>query len=244
MQRNKIPVLCTRPLGQQLLHSAEQNGFEIDIIPFIKTEALVSEELKTQIHDFSLQNITAVFTSMNAAEAVIKELNGIKPVWRIFCIGNTTRNTLVHYFGEESIVGDGNNASDLAYTIIGYDNCTEVIFFCGDQRRDELPDMLSRKKIHVEEVIVYKTIPVTHKISRRYDAILFFSPSAVTSFFSDNTIDQETIVFAIGETTAGTIKEYCENKIVIGEESGKQNLVNAMITYYSSQVQQKMINRS
>lgn len=241
---NKISILCTRPLSQNLLDIAHQNGFEIETISFIKTEPIVSPRLTNRIHNFSKGPVTAIFTSVNAAEAVISELKGVKPSWKIFCIGNTTRNTLIQYFGEDAIVGFAYSAAPLADLIIKAGNIRDAIFFCGDQRRDELPDRLAAENIHLEELIVYQTIAVNNNISRNYRGILFFSPSAVTSFFSNNTVDGQTILFAIGETTAGTIRMYSDNTIVIGDEAGKQNLVNIMISYFHSLEQQKISSKN
>src|SRR5688572_14900240 len=109
MQRNKIPILCTRPLSPQLIAVGEENGLQIDIVPFIRTESLVSTDVSESIRSYSFLQITAVFTSMNAAESVIHQLSGVKPLWRIFCLGNTTRSTLVNHFGEESIAGFAEN---------------------------------------------------------------------------------------------------------------------------------------
>lgn len=237
---NKIPILCTRPLSKQLLLMAEQKGFQIDIVPFIKTERIESKELTNRIHYFSSQSIIAVFTSMNAAQAVISQLNGFKPLWKIFCIGNTTRNTLIQYFGEEMMAGFSSRAAALADTIIEAGNINHVVFFCGDQRREELPHILATNQIPVEEVTVYRTIPVNNIIRRHYQGILFFSPSAVTSFFANNTAGSRTILFAIGETTAGTLRTCSDNTIVIGEEASKENLVYTMIEYYQSLEQQKL----
>lgn len=183
MQRNRIPILCTRPMNPRLIVTAEEKGFQVDIIPFIKTEFLESHELASRIQHFSTQSITVVFTSMNAAESVISKLNGRKPVWKIFCIGNTTRHTLIKYFGEAQIAGFSNTASALAHTVVETGNFSEIIFFCGDQRREELPSILASNNIHVEEIIVYKTMAINNKIDRHYQGVLFFSPSAVTSFF-------------------------------------------------------------
>jgi len=219
-------------LNHELLQVAEEKGFHIDVVPFIRTEAV--PDMKGIIQNISSQLVTVIFTSMNAAEAVIKELNGFKPLWRIFCIGNTTRSILIHYFGVGAISGYADNASNLAYTIIETTAIQEVIFFCGDQRRDELPIILSEKHIKIQEVVVYKTILLNYKIVEEYKGILFFSPSAVSSFFSNNTIDKHTILFAIGETTAGSIRSYSNNTIVVSESAGKENLVNTMITYYES----------
>jgi uroporphyrinogen-III synthase len=80
-----------------------------------------------------------------------------------------------------------------------------------------------------------------NKIVQHYQGILFFSPSAVTSFFSKNTIDRQTILFAIGETTAGTLRMYTDNTIITGSEPAQENLVNAMILYYQSSEQKKSV---
>ena len=43
-------------------------------------------------------------------------------------------------------------------------------------------------ELSVDEVIVYKTIETPKVLTKQYDGILFFSPSAVKSFFSKNSI--------------------------------------------------------
>jgi uroporphyrinogen-III synthase len=149
MHPDKISILCTKPLSPALLRIAEQNGFQLDIVPFIKTEPIVSEDLKNRVHYFSSQAIVTAFTSTNAAEVVIKELNGLRPPWKIFCIGNTTRSTLTQYFGEEAIIGFASNARALANVIIRDGNTRQIIFFCGDQRRADLPHTLSSNQINV-----------------------------------------------------------------------------------------------
>ena len=109
----------------------------------------------------------------------------------------------------------------------------EVVFFCGDLRRDELPDILRSNNIEVSEIIVYQTIAVLHKIERQYNGILFFSPSAAESFFRANKLPETTLLFAIGNTTADEIKKFSNDKIFISDELGKENLVKKMIDFYS-----------
>lgn len=244
MQHNNIPILCTRPLSRELIREAKRKGFQIDIMPFIRTEPLDSDDLQTRIQSFSLQTITVVFTSLNAVEVVIRHLNGRKPLWRIFCLGNTTRKTLIEYFGKETISGFANNASALADMIIKTGNVRTAIFFCGDQRRDELPSKLTEKQIAVEEIVVYKTTTLSNKIDLEYRGILFFSPSAVSGFFSNNTIPANTVLFAIGETTADAIRKYSSNNIIVADVAGKEELVNKMIDYYQSLEQEQTTNRN
>jgi len=170
---------------------------------------------------------------MNAVEAIANELNEQHPGWRIYSIGNTTKQLIKRYFGEEAIAGTADSAAELAEIIVEEDDSNELFFFCGDQRRDELPDILRNNNIQVNEIVVYQTIPVKHKIENSYHGILFFSPSAVESFFRNNKVVDQTILFAIGNTTATKIKKYTNNKIIVGDEPGKENLVMEMIKYYT-----------
>ena len=135
------------------------------------------------------------------------------------------------YFGEKSIAGVADNAKELARTILDA-NLNEVIFFCGDQRRDELPELLRKNKVEVKELIVYNTIATPKRIEKKYDAILFFSPSAVKSFFQENNLDKEVTLFAIGLTTADEIKNFSKNKIVVSDVPDKNSLLDKVISYF------------
>lgn len=232
MQENKVTILTTRSIGSVMAEEANAAGIEVDEVSFIETEPIQSIEVQQEIENTLLQSSSVVFTSMNAVEAVANELQEQQPDWRIYCIGNTTKQLVKKYFGEEAIAGTANSATELAELIIEENGTEEVVFFCGDQRRDELPDILRSNDIEVNEIVVYQTIAALHKIEKNYNGILFFSPSAVESFFSNNKISEKTILFSIGETTAATIKKFTANKIIISEEPGKENLVRKMMEYF------------
>jgi uroporphyrinogen-III synthase len=231
--QSKIPILCTRPLPASLLQEAADAGIAIDEISFIETESILSVEVQQEIELVSTEIATVVFTSMNAVDAVTIFLDGHQPEWMIYSIGTATGRLVKEYFGEERIAGTANDASALA-ELIAEDRFTdEVIFFCGDQRRDELPDILKQHNIEVNEIVVYQTIEVPRKITKEYFGILFFSPSAVRSFFKVNKVESKTILFAIGNTTANEIKKFSSNKIIVSDEPGKENLVQKMIEYFN-----------
>src|SRR6185436_12065727 len=94
------------------------------------------------------------------------------------------------------------------------------------------PRQLRKNNIGVTEIVVYKTISTPQKIEKKYDGILFFSPSAVKSFFQANQLNDRTVLFAIGNTTANEIKNVSENKIVIGETPDINTLLNKVISYF------------
>ncbi len=230
MQNTKIRILSTRPIGTRLIDEAAINNIIIDEISFIETK-IIGDEINDRINDYIKQTITAIFTSMNAVNAVVKHIK--QPVnWKIYCIGITTKNTVADHFGNGCIAGTASNADELADVIIK-DKIAHAIFFCGDQRRDEMPEKLKLHDVVIDEVVVYNTIETPVLINKEYDGILFFSPSAVQSFFSVNKISEETKLFAIGSTTAKAIQQYNKNNVVISGLPGKEKMVKRMIEYYN-----------
>jgi uroporphyrinogen-III synthase len=224
-------------LDQSLVEEARRNNLEIDIMSFIETTPVRDIVLEKEIENALHQTAVVVFTSMNAVDAVASRLKEQKPDWKIFCIGYTTRQLAENYFGKQSIAGIANSASELAEVIADEGNTSDVIFFCGDQRRDELPDGLRSHDIRVKEIIVYQTTNQPHLVDKGYQGILFFSPSAVESFFTNNKVSDKTVFFAIGMTTASAIKKYSANQVIISDEPGKENLVHIAIDFFSKQKQ-------
>lgn len=231
---NIIDILCTRPVEEELAELAARHHIKIHSVPFIKTEPVESVELQQEVENTMLLETTVVFTSMNAVEAVNDFINGDVVRWKIYCIGYTTKELVEKYFGESSIAGTADNAVALAELIIDDGFTEELIFFCGDIHRKELPEMLQEAGIDVTPVIVYHTVEIPRKIIKEYDGILFFSPSAVNSFFSVNTVAVHTCIFAIGKTTAETVKQYCSNELIVSSQPSKENLIKEAIQRFSA----------
>ena len=232
--QSRIAILSTRPLNEMLIDEANAAGIDIYELSFIETEPIQSIDVQQEIEQAFLQSTAVVFTSMNAVEAVAYYQEENQPDWQIYCIGATTEKLVGKYFGEEKISGTASDAASLA-ALIAEDRFTdEVIFFCGDQRRDELPEILRANDIEVNEITVYQTITVPHKIDKTYNGILFFSPSAVASFFQKNKLSNTTILFAIGNTTAAEIKKYTGNKIITANAPGKATLVKKAVDYFTA----------
>lgn len=232
MQKSNLYILSTRPLSTNIIQQAAAQHIHIECTSFIETEPVLDDAVIKEIQHLAQQNIAAVFTSMNAVDAVTDQVTG-KPDWKIFCLGHTTRQLIGKHFGEEGIEGTADNASALADEIItkGF---KKVYFFCGNQRRDELPQKLEENGVDLHELVVYKTHQTTQRVSKKFSGILFFSPSAVHSFFGDNEVESDTVLFAIGTTTAAAIEQYSNNKIIIAGQPGKDNLVHEAIQYFTA----------
>ena len=232
--QNRIQILCTRPLESSQLLLAKTKAIDIDCVSFIETHPIKTKELTKEIKELLTKESTVVFTSMNAVEAVAVYLQKDKPDWNVYCIGITTNKLVKKYFGEKTIIGTATNAAELAGLIVKERNANKLSFFCGDQRRDELPNILRNRGIRVNEVIVYQTESVLHTIDKTYDGILFFSPSAVISFFQTNSILESTRLFAIGYTTAKELKKFTNNETIVSDIPGKENLVKKMIDFFEN----------
>ncbi|HEU5364319.1 MAG TPA: uroporphyrinogen-III synthase [Hanamia sp.] len=230
---NSIQILSTKKIGNSLIKIAAARNICIDELNFIETQESISEETKRGILELSREMTTAVFTSSNAVNAVGKIVEE-QTNWKIFCIEPATRKTVEIVFPNSSIAASAKNAEELAGKIIEDKSVKQIVFFCGNQRRDLLVEKLKSNGIEVEEFVVYKTLEKPQTISKHYDGILFFSPSAVRSFFAKNKLDTTTQIFAIGKTTADEVKTFSNNSMVISEIPATENLVDEVIKYFTT----------
>jgi uroporphyrinogen-III synthase len=134
---------------------------------------------------------------------------------------------------EKNIMATAEYGKDLAQKIVEY-GVKEIVFFCGNKRRDELPTILREHNIAVHEVIVYETVEVPSVATNDIDAVLFFSPSAVNSFFSVNQLEKQTVCFAIGTTTADSIADYTDNKVIISEAPSQEMMLASLRFYFEN----------
>lgn len=232
MNEDKKYLLSTRPLPKAVVDDAGANGVVVETLSFISTAAVQDEALFEQIRSLAAQRRTVVFTSVNAVEAVAAQVS-TAPDWSVYAIGNTTRKLIEETWGAGRIVATAENAQRLGERLVD-DGIEDAVFFCGNVRRNELPNKIRSEGGRVEEVTVYETTETPAKAEREYDGVLFFSPSAVQSFFSANTLPKQTVCFAIGRTTADAVRERCRNKIVVGTEPSKEELVYRAVDYFTT----------
>ena len=233
MQNNKIQILSTKMISDSLISIADLYNICIDQSPFIETKGMVTPALEERILQLSQQNVTVIFTSVNAVKAVNRLLL-TKPSWKIFCIEPATKKSVENLFGKESIIGTAENAELLADKIIANPSVKKGVFFCGDQRRNVLQEKLKKHGIELEELTVYQTIEKPQIISKSYDGLLFFSPSAVKSFFSVNTISAPARIFVIGSTTASEVKLFTDLPVVIAEYPDAEKLICQVIKHFNA----------
>ncbi|MES2703956.1 MAG: uroporphyrinogen-III synthase [Bacteroidota bacterium] len=208
-------------------------GVAVTVLPFIAVSPVVGATLQEEIARLQKDELTVAFTSANAVKAVIMQAAAATG-WKIYCIGNATAQAVIAAFGTAAIAGTANDAGALAEVIIG-NGVNNVVFFCGDKRMHTLPARLKEAGVAMKELVVYQTEETPHVVSGKYDAILFFSPSAVKSFFSVNAPLESTVLFAIGGTTAEAIRSKTRNKVVVCNTQSKDEVLAQAIAYFKKQ---------
>ena len=205
------------------------DSVDLRVIPFIEILPREEASLKIRLDRLAAEQTAVVFTSAYAVRWVTNRLIK-KPDWKIYCIRYETRRALTEWLGEKYELKTADNAGVLSDQIVA-DGIRDIVFFCGDQRMDILPDQLKKHGVRLNELIVYDTKLSPVFIENSPDAILFFSPTAVRSFFSMNQLLPSTIIFAMGQTTAASLKKYTNNPVIVSPEADKTFVMNMALEY-------------
>lgn len=231
MQNKQLKILSTARLQPSLKKLAEENNIMLDDFAFIEIRPKHDDIILINTDQYG-KHSTIIFTSVQAVEALTNAVDHTGTRWRIGCTEGPTMNMAQSKFPNSTIFAHAPNAKQLAEKIIALNTEKHVAFFCGNRRRDELPSLLRQNNIEVDEVILYDTDLTPVAVEKNYDAILFFSPSGVESFFSVNKIEEQTVLFAIGNTTATEIKKFSNNKLIISEAPSKEAVLMCAIELF------------
>ncbi len=225
--------MSTALLPEDALKNLADANFLCDAVPFIQTTAALTDEIIAQIKTYTQEHIIVIFTSAQAVNAVISCCAGNRPNWQILCISGATKKAVVDFWDDDQIIASADDAIGLAKHI-EHIPAQNIVFFCGNKRLDTLPTLLTNKGFQVKECIVYETKLTPIKVDKNYNALLFFSPSGVESFLSENTIAPDATLFSIGKTTALALKQNIRNEVIVAAQPDKNILVNTVIEFYKN----------
>ena len=216
----KKKILSTKKLSatqKELL-----NNFAVDELELIEISFNTSIKLTNPIKN-------AVFTSKNAVIGIFSQFSSEELQFEnVYCVGDKTAQFLAEKNVKVTVIA--HSAEELAGEILLNKNIEEVYFFCGNLRRNELPEILAENNIKVNEVEVYSTNFKPVKIKNTYSGILFFSPSSVKSYLLKNT-DTQSVAFCIGNTTAAEAIDDFEN-VFVADEPTVENVINSVNQYF------------
>ena len=221
---SQISILSTKTLSNEQRQAFLDADFDLLEQDFI--------EIKNNFFELNKMNDNLIFSSQNAVLSLIEQ-NGweILKTKTVFCVGIKTKDLLESNGFKVAVYMD--YASELAEIITLIYNKENYTFLSGNLRMETLPNALKSAGITFNEIEVYQTTLAPFKISEqeKFDGIMFFSPSGVESYLTNNKIKKE-ICFCIGTTTAKALEFYKVKNIEIAEIPTIDEVVVAVIDYY------------
>lgn len=216
-----IRILSTKKLStseRSVLYDSKFSLVEKDFI-----------RIKFMEFDIDINFDILLFTSKNAVRSVLKnkKCSSLKQI-QCICVGEKTKELLEN--NGFNVADFTHYAEDLTSIIAQKYSNKFIAFFCGDLRRDVLPDFLKANQIKFSEIRVYKNEFTPEKIEGDFDAVLFFSPSGVHSFLKKNTITHQ-ICFCIGTTTSQALEAYTPN-IILAKKPTITSVLQKVTEYF------------
>jgi uroporphyrinogen-III synthase len=224
---SQTSILSTKTLSEEQRQVFLDANFDLLEQDFI--------EIKNNLFELNKINNNLIFSSQNAVLSLMEqtgwEVLKTKPV---FCVGIKTKELLEANGFTVDVYLD--YASELAEIITLIYNKESYTFLSGNLRKETLPEALKSAGITFNEIEVYETKLAPFKISdqENFDGILFFSPSAVESYLTNNKIKNE-VCFCVGNTTAKSLELNKVKNIVIAEIPTIEDVIVEVIAYYNTE---------
>jgi len=219
----EIKLFATKTLSVDQVRMLKSN-ISVDMSDFITTR---ENRLKPFLFKKPFKNV--VITSQKAVDGLLSNFSPLELDFKnIYCVGKRTKRLIEKKIGKVNHVE--NSADKLANYLVENLEEREITFFCGNLRRDELPDKLKNNNIKVTEIECYKTSFTPKKIESKYQGILFFSPSAIQSYLRENKSNQS-MAFCIGQTTGNEAQKYFEN-VIVSKLSTVESVIKSVNEYF------------
>lgn len=177
-----------------------------------------------KVDEFNTEFSTLIFTSKNGVFGFLENGFFFRKNQKIFCVGSKTKKLIEENGGEVS--ENFKKAEELSQYLKNLSGKETFLHFCGNLTLDTLENSIENYKA----IEVYETELLYPKISEKFDAIVFFSPSGVRSFAKFNSLENMKI-FSIGETTSKEIRKYTENQVFTSKENNLEDLLKLIISY-------------
>lgn len=219
-------ILFTKELDVNRLKEDLVRNLDFEICPALKIEVYSQKEFAHKINPNTRKFIVS---SQNS----VKAISGLKLNGEFFVVGkNTAKHLSDNGF---NVIHFENYASDLADYILKNYTSQNWNFFCGNNRRETLFEKLTPNGHSLNEIICYDSIPMNYMIdSELFVGFVFFSPLAVKTYFSNNSVSENSVIFSIGNTTTEEIKKYTKNNIITAGIPLLEKVVEKVNEYYKN----------
>ena len=221
-----MKLLSTKIVSKKFKDLLIKNNYQIEEKSFIK---ILPFKSKSNIS--ILENI--IFTSKNAVEIILKNyiIKNNLANKDIYCVGKSTAE-LIKKNNLNLIKSEDNSKNLSKFILANFKNSkNSFTYFSGKKRIRELENNLKKNNINIIVHEVYDTLLTPIKINDLYDGVIFYSPSAVKSFFKGNNSLNNTYGFCIGNTTAKELYNY-SNRFSVAKSNSEENMLESINKYF------------
>jgi len=195
---------------------AEKFGVEIVFRPFIKVEPVASKEFRAQRVNI-LDHTAVIFTAKAAIDYffnLCEEMRiQIPETMKYFCVTEAIAVYLQKYivYRKRKIFFSATGKMEDLMTPINKHNKETFLVPVSDVHKDDLMQLLDKKKINYTKAIMYRTVSNDFAPEEKfdYDLLVFFSPSGIASLIKNfPEFEQGNIAIGtFGPTTAKAVKD-------------------------------------
>jgi len=221
-----MKLLSTKIVSKKFKNLLIKNNYQIEERSFIK---ILPFKSKSNIS--VSENI--IFTSKNAVKIILKNsiIKNNLAKKNIYCVGKSTAELIKK--NNLNIIKSEDNSKNLSKFILANfkKSKNSFTYFSGKKRIRELENNLKKNNINIIVHEVYDTLLTPIKIYDLYDGVIFYSPSAVKSFFKGNNSLNNTYGFCIGNTTAKELYNY-SNRFSVAKSNSEENMLESINKYF------------
>ena len=209
-------LLSTKCLSAEQQNRLVQTGVSFSCWDFIT--------ITPKSFEVNPENKSFIFSSQNAVKSVFNQFRFSGN--NCYCVGEKTQKLLER--NGQKVIKMAEKSSILVDFILKNAKNESFLFFTGNQRMPAIEAAFTQEKRTLEVIETYSTIAQPKAVGN-YDAVLFYSPSGVESYLQNNRLDQS-MSFAIGETTALSLQKYTDN-IITATQPTIEHLIAAVRKY-------------
>ncbi len=232
-----MTILFTRVIDETAKNRLKKAGLDISEINILAINALATASSDILMAFNDIKNL--VFTSQHAVriffDIIKKNKLKLPPSVSLFSTSGETKKRIEQYGYSPTLTALA--AEPLAHLMLSKADLSGGVHFIGGTLSlPILPDILAQHNISVSKIVVYETLftndsntknnPITHS----FDAVVFFSLSAADAFLVHHRLENPTVVFTLGKTTAEYVRQKTGiNTIMVADNPTIESLVDRII---------------
>jgi len=179
-----------------------------------------------------------LFTSVNAVKwlkTAFDEAGYIfPPATSVLCVGSITAQQVRQQLKAIPLVVAPHAMALVKKLPLYLGDGAAICYLCGTGRLEVLPLGLQSAGYKLTEINVYTTRYTPQEFNAPFDFVLFFSPSAVESYFQLNAMPAHALAVCIGHTTEAALRKYGVNEVIVSPKPDEGSMLEAIVLWYSN----------